>query len=225
MPTDASSSSRPPAVGARRQIPNLLTTLRLVLAGVFFGVLAFYDPARPSHDALLVVAAAIFLVAALTDALDGRLARRWNAVTVFGRVMDPFADKVLVLGAFVMLAGANFSRWTVHADPVTLSGVETWMVVVILARELLVTSIRGIVESKGISFAAIGAGKIKMIAQSVAVPLILVCVALQTDSADTLRSPAHTAAIVLAWGVTLLTAWSAIPYLTRGWRALRDSAD
>lgn len=223
--TSPATSGAQSQIRRRQQIPNLLTVARLALAVVFFALLAMFDPRRPSHDALLVVAMVIFIIAAVTDALDGYLARRWNAISVFGRVMDPFADKILILGAFVMLAGANFSRWTVHADAVTLSGVETWMVVAILARELLVTSIRGIVESKGISFAAIGAGKIKMIAQSVSVPLILFCVVLQMNPDGSFTGPAHTGAIVLAWGVTLLTAWSAIPYLTRGWRALRDSAD
>ncbi|MGP1309305.1 MAG: CDP-alcohol phosphatidyltransferase family protein, partial [Phycisphaerales bacterium] len=217
-------ASRPPAVGMRQQIPNLLTLGRLLLATVFFALLAVFD-FEDSSDALLVVAVTVFVVAALTDAVDGYLARRWNAITVFGRVMDPFADKILILGAFVMLAGANFARWTVHGDPDMASGVETWMVVIILARELLITSLRGMVESRGVSFAAVGAGKIKMVAQSVAVPMILVCVALQTGSAPGFARRAHLGASVVAWATTIVTAWSAIPYLLRGWRAIASSAD
>lgn len=224
MTTGVSEASRPPAVGMRRQIPNLLTLGRLLLATVFFALLAVFD-FEDSSDALLVVAVTVFVVAALTDAVDGYLARRWNAITVFGRVMDPFADKILILGAFVMLAGANFARWTVHGDPDMASGVETWMVVVILARELLITSLRGMVESRGVSFAAVGAGKIKMVAQSVAVPMILVCVALQTGSEPGFARRAHLGASVVAWATTIVTAWSAIPYLLRGWRAIASSAD
>ncbi len=210
----------------QRQIPNLLTFGRVVLAAVFFALLAIYDLHPPtSPDLLLVAAVVIFVIAALTDALDGYLARKWNAVSVFGRVMDPFADKILILGAFVMLAGANFARWTVHGQPTMASGVETWMVVVILGRELLITSLRGMVESRGISFAAIGAGKIKMIAQSVAVPIILLCVIPQATPDSDLAPTAHRVAVITAWAVTLITAWSAIPYLLRGWRAISASAD
>jgi len=217
MPTDGARLTK-------ENIPNLLTLLRLALSAAFFVLLALYDFGR-SSDALLVAATAIFVVAALTDAIDGHLARKWNAVSVFGRVMDPFADKILILGAFVMLAGSNFARWSIHGLPQMASGVATWMVVVILARELLVTSIRGMVESRGVSFAAIGAGKIKMAAQSVAVPVILVCVAFQTPVDSDIARAAHAVAVAAAWGVTLLTAWSAIPYITRGWRAMPAPTD
>jgi CDP-diacylglycerol--glycerol-3-phosphate 3-phosphatidyltransferase len=197
----------------------------VVLAVVFFALLAVYDFQPPSPDTLLITATVIFVVAALTDAVDGYLARKWNAISVFGRVMDPFADKILILGAFVMLAGANFARWSVHGTPTMASGVETWMVVVILGRELLITSLRGMVESKGISFAAIGAGKVKMVVQSLAVPVILICVILQTNAEPEAARNARLAAVITAWATTVITAWSAIPYLLRGWRAIASSAD
>jgi CDP-diacylglycerol--glycerol-3-phosphate 3-phosphatidyltransferase len=233
MPAPSQSAASPPpaapnvpaANGARRQIPNALTLLRLLLAAIFFALLAIYDVQPPSNDALLVAATTLFIVAALTDALDGYLARKWNAISVFGRVMDPFADKILILGAFVMLAGANFARYSVHGAPTMTSGVETWMVVVILARELLITSLRGMVESRGVSFAAIGAGKIKMVAQSLAVPIILVCVVMQSRPDSEFAPTAHRVAVLTAWATTVITIWSAIPYLTRAWRAIASSAD
>ncbi len=227
MPSTPQPAAIPPpaATGARLLIPNALTLLRLVLAAIFFVLLAIYDVQPPSNDALLVAATALFIVAALTDALDGHLARKWNAITVFGRVMDPFADKILILGAFVMLAGANFARYSVNGQPTMTSGVETWMVVVILARELLITSLRGMVESRGVSFAAIGAGKIKMIAQSVAVPIILIAIAFQTNADPDFARNAHLVAVISAWAATVMTIWSAIPYLTRAWRAIASSAD
>lgn len=227
MPDPSQSAASPPpaATGARRQIPNALTLLRLLLAAIFFALLAIYDLQPPSNDALLVAATALFIVAALTDALDGHLARTWNAISVFGRVMDPFADKILILGAFVMLAGANFAQFSVHGQPTMASGVETWMVVVILARELLITSLRGMVESRGVSFAAIGAGKIKMIAQSVAVPIILIAIAFQTNADPDFARNARLVAVITAWATTVITIWSSIPYLTRAWRAIASSAD
>src|SRR5262249_49235343 len=118
------------------------------------------------------------IVAAATDVLDGYLARRWNVTSLFGRVMDPFADKVLVMGAFIILAGPAFAT---HPDPGSphlrmVSGVTPWMVAVILARELLLTSIRGVFEAGNVSFPATWSGKAKMILQSGAVPIIMLLV-------------------------------------------------
>src|ERR1043165_8884477 len=127
----------------RRNIPNILTMSRVVLAIGFFAVLSFWSYEKSplasgkSPDWTLIGAALLFVIAAATDALDGNLARKWDVVSVFGRIMDPFADKLLVIGAFVYLAGPGFGNGQVQ-----LSRVDPWMVVLILARELLVTSIR-----------------------------------------------------------------------------------
>lgn len=226
----------PPATGARRHIPNALTLARLVLAAAFVALLSVIrvDPLPAPASALdrvalladpataaLGAAAAIFILAALTDALDGILARKWNAISRFGRVMDPMADKVLVLGAFVMLAGPAFTA----LDPDTgerfqLSAVAPWMVVVILARELLVTSLRGVYEAAGVDFSAGIAGKLKMIAQSAAVPLILLIVAFSAPAPGT---PARGLLSAIAWGTVLITAWSAVPYVTKALAARRTA--
>ena len=92
---------------ARRHIPNLLTMLRLVLAAVFFGMLAWYRFDDERYW-ILLPAIGVFIAAALTDALDGALARRWQVESKFGRIMDPFCDKVLILGALCFLAGPGF---------------------------------------------------------------------------------------------------------------------
>ena len=206
--------------GARGKLPNALTALRLVFAAAFFAVLALFAAENAALDrSLLLLGAILFVVAAVTDFLDGFLARRWNAVSVFGRVMDPFADKILVLGAFVMLAGPNFR---LSDDAGMLSGVATWMVVVIIARELLITSLRGLCESRGINFSATQAGKLKMIAQSVNVPLILILAWFATAEGTEDPGALHTAAFWVAAITTAITALSAIPYLTRGFAGLRQ---
>jgi len=89
-----------PAMLQRQHIPNLLTMLRLLLAAVFFTLLASYQFGA-DQAWLLIPAMALFIAAALTDMLDGILARRWQVESKFGRIMDPFCDKVLILGAFV----------------------------------------------------------------------------------------------------------------------------
>ena len=208
--------------GLRGKLPNVLTAARLVFATVFFVALAMFEATDTGSTRwTLPLAMVLFIVAAITDFFDGYLARKWNAVSVFGRVMDPFADKILVLGAFVMLAGPNFRF---DADGTMLSGVAPWMVVAIIARELLITSLRGLCESRGINFSATQAGKLKMIAQSVSVPLILLLAWLATGRAGDAGALVG-ANFWIALATTLLTALSAVPYLTRGFAALRKQSE
>lgn len=214
----------PPALPSwKRRLPNQLSTGRVVLAGVFVAMLSI--PGAGSNAGLLFAAAVLFALAAFTDALDGYLARRWRVISQYGRVVDPFADKVLVLGAFVMLGGPAFAVGAPDAaERVQVSGVLPWMAVAILSRELLVTTIRGVYESRGVDFSATASGKIKMILQSIAAPLILlVCglAALTTLDSGT----AATINAVLAWGTVLVTLWSAVPYLRRALAVSRTGSE
>jgi len=143
--------------------PNRITMIRFVGALVLFAIFAVFGDRSTEQVALdrtpFLVAFFLFSLIAATDFLDGHLARRGGVVTAFGRIADPFTDKVLILGTMIYLANMPWSeRWM----PASL-------VVVILAREFLVTGIRGYVESLGREFPADGFGKIKMIVQSVAV--------------------------------------------------------
>jgi CDP-diacylglycerol--glycerol-3-phosphate 3-phosphatidyltransferase len=161
-----------------RHVPNLLTTGRLVLAGVFFALLGYYQYEGRGSPSLLNVAFIVYCVALVTDFLDGYLARKWKVEGAFGRVVDPFVDKVLVIGSFIFFAGKNFIIPDTAAKYVvsTITGVAPWMVVVILARELLVTSFRGLGEGAGQNFGAAFSGKVKMVVQSVTILVVLVYV-------------------------------------------------
>jgi CDP-diacylglycerol--glycerol-3-phosphate 3-phosphatidyltransferase len=154
-------------------LPNQITIGRLLLAVVFFALLAQYDH-RAGQTWLLDVGFVLFVVAALTDILDGYLARKYDQITSLGRILDPFVDKVLVCGTFVLLAGPSFlSPDGRHV----VTGVQAWMVVLILGRELLVTGLRGFSESIGRDFGANVYGKAKMWVQSVTAPTIIIVVA------------------------------------------------
>ncbi|MBX3405183.1 MAG: CDP-diacylglycerol--glycerol-3-phosphate 3-phosphatidyltransferase [Phycisphaeraceae bacterium] len=226
-----------PAAGwVYRSLPNLLTTSRVLLAVVFFVLLSWYRhrasvaPGREGSvltgaDWLLLWAAAVFGVAAITDALDGYFARRWQQVSVFGRIMDPFADKLLVVGAFVFLAGPGFSTDGRPAEQI--SGVYPWMVVVVLGRELLVTSIRAAFEGAGVSFGASLSGKLKMVLQSVCVPAVLVLIALADpgESPHHVAEPARLGRVLIdtiVWATMAATVWSGLPYIWRAWKVVRD---
>ncbi|MBC7772035.1 MAG: CDP-alcohol phosphatidyltransferase family protein [Pyrinomonadaceae bacterium] len=261
VPVSGSSTGASPApppaslvpLSPRRHIPNMLTMLRVVLACGFFAVLSRWSivdsPIMHSRDGggsfshldwTLIGAAAIFLLAAVTDALDGYLARRWKVVSVFGRIMDPFADKLLVIGAFVFLAGPGFT-YGVMAPAKTgalleagreqameiwywsVSGVQPWMVALILGRELLVTSIRGVFEGRGVSFAASWSGKFKMILQCICVPGVLLLLNVPLPADGTATGWAWRAIQILVGLTVFVTAWSGMPYITRAIAEVRSA--
>jgi CDP-diacylglycerol--glycerol-3-phosphate 3-phosphatidyltransferase len=160
-----------------RHVPNLLTCGRLVLALVFFCMLAYYQY-EGRGEAWFHTAWVVYLVALVTDFLDGYLARKWHVEGQFGRIIDPFVDKILVLGSFAFFAGKNFiiqhalkdgTRWRVD----TITGVAPGIVVILIARELLVTTFRGQSEGQGQNFGAQFSGKVKMVVQSVTILVIL----------------------------------------------------
>ncbi|MFI4860161.1 MAG: CDP-diacylglycerol--glycerol-3-phosphate 3-phosphatidyltransferase [Phycisphaerales bacterium JB063] len=202
---------------ARKNIPNLLTVLRLFLAGGLFALLAFYR-FDTGVAWLLIPAIVMFIAAAVTDALDGYLARKWEVVSKFGRIMDPFCDKVLVLGAVVFLAGPGFVD--AHGSGALVSGVYPWMVVLVISRELLVTGIRGEMESTGHNFGANVWGKLKMVLQSVVVPVVLLIVLL--FEADPRRFGwLAWVRDVLVYATVLVTLLSGLPYITGAMKIAR----
>jgi len=144
-------------------VPNTLTLLRILFAVIVFTVIGF---AR--YDLALLV----FVLAAVTDSLDGWWARRFNQITVFGRVMDPFADKLLICGVFVCLVAVPELTSDKAGFPAYLM-LQPWMVIVIIGRELLVTSLRAFVEGSGGDFSAKWMGKLKMVFQCAAIILAL----------------------------------------------------
>lgn len=212
-------------------IPNLLTLARVVLAWVFVGLLSGVEPRTLSTEAtdidrlgelahpssgLIIAAAVIFVIAAITDALDGHLARKWNAITRFGRIMDPMADKLLILGGFVMLATPSFRATLMPSEtPFQLSAVAGWMVVAMLLRELLVTSIRGVYEADGVDFSAGSLGKAKMILQSISIPIILLIVAMGSPIPG---STGRLIILALVWATLVTTLISGLPYIGQALR-------
>ncbi len=154
----------------RMNLPNQITTARLFLSIGFLILLGVFSWKHQAQQIWIMdTAFVVFVIAGLSDILDGHLARKHNQITAFGRILDPFVDKVLVLGAFVMFLGSNFNTVEGHSA----SGIEAWMVIIIIARELLVSGLRGFSESQGKSYAANWWGKIKMLLQSISIGWIL----------------------------------------------------
>lgn len=194
----------------RINVPNQITLGRLVLAIGFFALLSFYSPANEERHWVLSACFWIFLIAALTDVIDGWLARTLKQVTSFGRIVDPVVDKVIVCGAFVFFASAVFSAPDPHV-PGTLTnvtGVQPWMVVLILLRELLVSALRAFSEARGTSFAANWVGKLKMFVQSTTVCVVLGVLAWYPESLAWLR-------VACVWLTVIGTGLSIIAYVNR----------
>jgi len=180
-------------------VPNALSTARLVLAVVVFGLI----------DGQAYLAALIcFLIAVSTDWLDGYWARRFNQVTKLGRILDPFVDKIIICGALVSLVGQPGS------------GVGAGVATLVVARELLVTSLRAMIEGAGGDFSAKQLGKWKMVAQCAAVVVPLICLQLVEPPSWLLV----TRYLVLAVAV-LLTIASGLDYVLVARRMLTSGVD
>lgn len=190
-------------------LANQLTASRLLL-GVGLFVFIEMD--------LWIACLVIFIVAAITDWLDGYVARRQNLVSSLGRMFDPLVDKVVVSGAFILLLD-------------DLPGLlAPWMVVLVVAREFIVTGIRGFMEQQGVPFGADKLGKIKMVLQCAV--LIAAFVLLQAVRWELITleptSTEQMASVVslilfgaLVYTMVLITALSGLQYLSRAAKGLR----
>jgi CDP-diacylglycerol--glycerol-3-phosphate 3-phosphatidyltransferase len=189
--------------------PNRITFLRFLGSLVLFFILSVWGEADPRAIALtLDVSFWLFVTIASTDFLDGYLARRGNQITSFGRIADPFVDKVLVIGMMVYLAVLEWSRpWF-----------PAWIVVMVVAREFLVTGIRGYVESQGLAFPADWFGKVKMTVQCIAIGVVLGIYAF--DWPEPLRRFLSWAGHVLVWTTLLTTVGSGTSYVLKTRRIL-----
>lgn len=151
----------------KMNVPNMLSLLRCLLVPVFVGSLLFMQ-----GKTLLgcIIPAVIYVLTGLTDMLDGKIARKYNLITDFGKFIDPLADKFMVLGSMF----AILVRMMLDGEQ-TLALVFVWVALIILLRELGVTSIRLVVAGKeGIVVAASMLGKIKTVSQMVGTVIIIV---------------------------------------------------
>jgi CDP-diacylglycerol--glycerol-3-phosphate 3-phosphatidyltransferase len=205
-----------------RHIPNLITVARLLLTVIFFYILNLND--STNFDRQMVIAFVVFVTATLTDILDGYLARAWKVESAFGRVVDPFVDKILICGAFIFFSSNHFISPEVRdqfpgyaMNPQkglpSITGVLPWMAVVLLAREFLITSIRGLAEAQGFNFRADWAGKIKMFTQSLAAGAVMVDLALYSRVMWV-----HVTRDVAIWTTIVVTLLSCTTYIMRARR-------
>ena len=157
-----------------KQLPNILTFGRAVLTVIFLGMVLYSPSVAPeSHGLFMDIGFVIFVIAGLTDILDGPVARRLNVASKFGRMLDPFVDKILVCGGFISFAIIDEPQ-LFGLSSRTMDVIQWSVVGIITIREVFVTVLRHIAEARGVNFAATVAGKIKMFVQSFAIGTLTV---------------------------------------------------
>lgn len=180
-------------------LPNIITLSRIFLAVFLFWLI--------DTGVHWLAAFVVFVIAAGTDAIDGYVARRYGLITKIGRILDPFADKVIIGGAFMFLSVQPESR------------VTAWMSITVIGREMFVTSLRSVLEQEGKDFSAIWSGKIKMILQCAAIGASLLYLGHARGSAqqETLRL----ALDVVLWLAVAVTLYSGYEYVIRAIKMFR----
>lgn len=171
-------------------LPNKLTLFRIFLIPVFIIVMMINIPNK------FLIACMIFIIASVTDAMDGHIARKYNLITDFGKFMDPLADKLLVISALTTMIEFDL--------------VAAWMVIIIVARELTVSILRAIAAADGKVIAASSGGKLKTISQMIAIVVLL----LAAETGNVLLLDTGKIIILIATLLTLYSGWEYI-YINR----------
>src|SRR5690349_14795333 len=179
-------------------LPNALTIARIFFVPLLVAALAAQNASIRVSGITITnewLALAIFLIAAITDLLDGYLARRWGQVTTIGTLLDPIADKLLISAALISLVQVN--------------AVPGWMVILIVGREFAISGLRSIAAAEGYTIRASDLGKTKMVAQVTAISLLLLSI-----RHEALAAPAYWA----MWLVVVFAMLSAVGYFRKFWR-------
>lgn len=192
------TTAKPKAGTAILNVPNTLSLIRLVLSFVVFVLIGYH---------YFLAANLIFIFAVATDWVDGYWARKYGQVTKFGRVLDPFVDKIIICGTFIYLAA--------NADSRVSAGAAT----IVVGRELLVTALRSMIEGKGGDFSAKQLGKWKMVAQCAAAVASMLLLWLGKDHPASTGWLAWTT-IGLVWFAVAITLVSGAEYVKLAWREM-----
>lgn len=174
-------------------LPNKLTVIRMILI-VPFVFIMLTDICGPMSK---WIALAIFVIASLTDLLDGKIARKYNLVTNFGKFMDPLADKLLVCAAMICL--------------VEMGKIPSWVVIIIISREFIISGFRLIASDNGIVIAASYWGKFKTVFQMAMVILMIADIA-----------ALNLVTQIVMWIALVLTVISLVDYLKKNWHVMAD---
>ena len=186
-------------VMSKINLPNKLTVLRMCLVPVV--MLFILYPSLTGNNSVLygIIPALLFIITAITDFIDGKIARKYNLITDFGKFMDPVADKFMVIGTLMSITFANES----------LRPYLVWVTIIVIFRELAITSIRLVVSGEGIVVAANWLGKCKTMTQSIAIVVFLI---------EHLLWDYYYLSYVGLVATAVLTLWSGFNYIKEYWK-------
>lgn len=189
-------------------LPNKITITRIFMIPLFIIVLSFnfdWGSINIGENELAItqlVASIIFILASMTDWLDGYIARKYNLITNMGKFLDPLADKLLVSAAFILLVELNLA--------------PAWIVIIIISREFAITGFRLVASGEGVVLAASSMGKLKTVTQILAVILLM----LNNFPFSFIPVPVDMIMLYLA---LIFTVWSGLDYFIKNWNVFRDS--
>lgn len=183
-------------------LPNKLSLFRIALVPLFL-IFLLVQFSLPFSLYAKYLAIFIFIVAALTDSLDGYIARKHGLITKFGKLIDPLADKMLISGALIAL--------------VSLGEISAWPAFIIITREFAVTGFRSIASTEGVVIAASIWGKVKTSLQIIAIVAVMI-------NSSIFEIP-FAGADILIWAATIVTILSGVDYIVKGWHLVRSEKE
>jgi CDP-diacylglycerol--glycerol-3-phosphate 3-phosphatidyltransferase len=193
---------------SRMNLPNSISMSRIVMIPLFLWILSTHFPWRGQHGEQEILASVLFVLASITDGLDGYLARKRGQITTVGVLLDPIADKIMVAGALIALVAYNPDV------------VRVWIVVVIIGREFLISGLRSIASSEGFTIQASDLGKLKTVIQIVCVVSAFLAHGWSQWKFGMLVIPVRWIAIAAIYFTVLVSSISAIDYFVGFWKQI-----
>ncbi len=195
-------------------LPNSITLSRIVMIPLLLWILSAHFPWQGSHGEQEIAASLLFVLASITDGVDGYLARKYKQVTTLGILLDPIADKIMVTAALIALVAYN--------PPV----VKVWIAVVIIGREFLISGLRSVASSEGFTIQASDLGKLKTVVQIVSVVSAILAHRWEQWQFGFLIVPILWIAIAAIYFAVLVSSLSAVDYFVGFWKQIdRASKD
>jgi CDP-diacylglycerol--glycerol-3-phosphate 3-phosphatidyltransferase len=189
-------------------LPNSITMSRVVMIPLLLWILSQHFPWQGSNGAQEIAASVLFVLASITDGLDGYLARKRGQITTLGMLLDPIADKVMVAAALIALVAYNPQV------------VKVWIVVVIIGREFLISGLRSIASSEGFTIEASDLGKLKTVVQIITVVSAILAHRWEQWTIGVLVIPVKWIAIAAIYFTVLVSVVSAVDYFVGFWRKI-----
>ncbi|HLI77268.1 MAG TPA: CDP-diacylglycerol--glycerol-3-phosphate 3-phosphatidyltransferase, partial [Acidobacteriaceae bacterium] len=194
-------------------LPNSITLTRIAAVPVLIWALSAHSPVHGTHGEQELFASAVFILASITDGLDGYLARRRGQITTLGMLLDPLADKLMISAAFIVLVAYN---------PLV---VKPWIAVLVIGREFLVSGLRSIAASEGFTIEASDVGKLKTVIQIVSVVAAILNHRWYEWDFGPVVIGVHLIAVTAIYWMTIVSIISATDYFVGFWKKIDHASD